>query len=358
MVAFSFAILYIDCSVKLIPINRMSDAQWLSYHQLRLELRAFAHTDPPAPRFTQEVFRQRTLNIVRQLHGQEYVLFGGKDERAIGWIRFTGVTGDLHLSFDFHHPVIPEGFIRLIAKGLDHRFRTYHYPRAYCMVTQERHKAALRQILPSQEIILLDYELQPARLQQAFVEKWLAVFQESHPGFRFELCIDLPDEVRDDYIRLNTIFQRDLPLGGYRLDSTPWTLESLEKLVTVNAHNGQQFFLLFLLNPEGERIGFTELTAHMETGKCAQGMTGVLADYRGRGLAQALKAEMLRQITTLVPKISVITTHTSPSNLAMRHINETLGFVQRTETVQYTFLAEPTSAYLRLGHEKDAGGKE
>jgi RimJ/RimL family protein N-acetyltransferase len=346
--AFAFAIgtEYIDSTVKLIPINRLTESQWHAYHQLRLALRAYALSDQPPPRHGPDVFRARTLKTVTQLQGQEYVLFWGREDRAIGWLRFSGATGDLHVSFDFHHAELPEGFVRLIAKGLDHRFRNYHYPRGYCLVNQERHKVAMRQLMPSQEIILLDYELRPQDLNHERVAAIRTQFQADPQGFSLALTTNLPEEVWEDYIRLNTTFRRDLPLDGQLLETTPWTFDSLKRLAAVNLYNGQNFYVLFLVNAEGERVGLSEITVHSETGKCAQGMTGVLAPYRGRGLAQVLKAEMLHQLAGLVPNMTAITTHTAPTNLQMRHINEQLGFRHTVAMAQYTLMPEAIQAYL------------
>jgi hypothetical protein len=339
--------------VKLIPINRMSEAQWLAYYQLRLDLRAYTDKEAGAPRYNLEQFQKRTYTIVRQLHGQEYVLFRSRDEKAIGWIRFTGATGDLHINFDYIDAVLPEGFIRLIAKGMDHRFRTYHYPGAFSMVTQERHKVALRRMNPSQEIELLEMEVKPDQVQQAALDAWLADFYARHPGFQLAFASNLPVEVQEDFVQLNKTLKREMPLGGESINSTPWTLESLQRLINVNVQNGQEFYIVFLLNPDGERIGLTELTVHKETGKCAQGLTGVLAPYRGLGMAQALKAEMLRMANALLPTWTVISTHTSPSNHAMRHINAAMGFVHTITSSHFNFLPHPVADYLQQGHEKN-----
>lgn len=343
--------------MKLIPINRMTEAQWLAYYQMRLDLRAYADKEAAAPRYNLEQFKHRTYTIVRQLHGQEYVLFRSRDEKAIGWIRFTGATGDLHINFDFIDPVLPDGFIRLIAKGMDHRFRNYHYPGGFCMVTQERHKVALRSLNPNQEIRLMEMEVKPEEVQQAVVDAWLADFYARHPGFQLAFCSNLPEEVREDFVWLNKTLKLEMPLGGESIDSTPWTLESVQRLINVNVQNGQEFFTVFLLNPAGERVGLTELTVHKETGKCAQGLTGVLSPYRGRGMAQALKAEMLRMTQALLPTWTVISTHTSPSNLAMRHINTAMGFVHTVTSSHFHFRPQPIADYLQQGHEKDQPAK-
>jgi RimJ/RimL family protein N-acetyltransferase len=332
--------------VKLIPINRLTEAQWLAYYQLRLELRFYAQANPPPPQFSAEAFRTRTLRTVIQLKGQEYVLFSTKEERPIGWIRFFCTADELKVAFDFHHAVLPAGFVHLIAKGIDHRFRTYHYPRLTSVMTQERHKTALRALLPSQELIYLDTELEPENIQHAVAAGYLAAFEQQNPAYRFEWCTNLPEAFHTDYIRLNAALQRDLPLAGERLESSIWTHESLKQLAAVNESSNQDIHVLFLLSPEGERVGLSEMTVHASTGKCAQGMTGVLAAHRGRGLAQALKAEMLRRMPELVPNMKVISTSTSVHNHPMRHINRALGFVERSESSNFTILPEDIARYM------------
>jgi RimJ/RimL family protein N-acetyltransferase len=349
--------LYLEFTVKLIPINRMTDAQWLAYYQLRLELRAYVQTDPPPPQYGPEAYKKRTLNIVRELNGQEYVLFQGKEERPVGWIRFSTSSDDLNVSFDYHHRVIPAGFVHLIAKGIDHRLRTYHYPRLSCVMTQERHKAAMQSLLPSQALTFIELELLPANIRHDKAAQYLAAFAETHPGYYFELHSNLPNEVRADYLRLYATLQRDLPLANERLESNTWTPEGLERLLAVNATSNQEFHLIFLCNPSGERIGLTELTVHTVNGKCAQGMTGVLAPYRGRGLAQALKAEMLRHLPVLSPNLSVINTSTSEHNHPMRHINLSLGYAQKGESSHFIFLPAAIEHYMQANRNHPGPGQ-
>jgi len=57
-----------------------------------------------------------------------------------------------------------------------------------------------------------------------------------------------------------------------------------------------------------------------------QGLTGVLEDYRGRGLGKWLKAEMLIYIENHIPDARFIVTGNADHNAPMVSINERLGF--------------------------------
>ena len=76
----------------------------------------------------------------------------------------------------------------------------------------------------------------------------------------------------------------------------------------------------------GRWIGFTCVTHHPQGGFLFNEMTGVLRDYRGRGLAIALKAKLIDFARTLTPPVGTIRTYNDAANTPMLAVNRKLGY--------------------------------
>ncbi|MCK5047090.1 MAG: hypothetical protein KAS22_10960, partial [Candidatus Heimdallarchaeota archaeon] len=68
-----------------------------------------------------------------------------------------------------------------------------------------------------------------------------------------------------------------------------------------------------------------------------QGLTGVLEEYRGRGLGKWLKAEMLMYIENHIPDARFLVTGNADHNAPMNSINERLGFKPYKNETSYKF---------------------
>jgi RimJ/RimL family protein N-acetyltransferase len=162
----------------------------------------------------------------------------------------------------------------------------------------------------------------------------------------FELTENLPDTCHEDYVALHGRFLADLPLGDQSNMMTPPTHADLIRLSNTMVENKQHMLILFLRNPKGERVGFSELTVSGESGKAVQGLTGLLPAYRGQGLAKALKAKLFLLAQACVPSLRYISTTTSPHNARMMHINLEMGFKIEQQTSQVTITPEDVDRFL------------
>jgi GNAT superfamily N-acetyltransferase len=92
----------------------------------------------------------------------------------------------------------------------------------------------------------------------------------------------------------------------------------------------------FVALADGEIVGYSGLMRHDNPGVAEDGLTVVRRDWRGRGLARALKQ---REIAWAAANgLGEIVTWTQRGNEAMRHVNERLGYALRSECI--TVLAE------------------
>ena len=80
--------------------------------------------------------------------------------------------------------------------------------------------------------------------------------------------------------------------------------------------------------------------------RVSQYLTAVARPWRGRGLAKALKARMLRLVRDEQPEVKVMSTYNAVVNAPMLSINTRLGFVRHKEIGTYQAGRDALAAYL------------
>ncbi len=89
---------------------------------------------------------------------------------------------------------------------------------------------------------------------------------------------------------------------------------------------GREMRLTIAMHESGEIGAFTELRVSSGSTVAFTDDTGTVAAHRGKGLARAVKLESLRRVRGDHPELDVVTTMNAEENVAMRHINESVGF--------------------------------
>ncbi len=80
--------------------------------------------------------------------------------------------------------------------------------------------------------------------------------------------------------------------------------------------------------------------------RVSQYLTAVARPWRGRGLAKALKARMLRLVRERQPGVAMMSTYNAISNAPMLSINTRLGFIRRKEVGTYQIGRNTLAAWL------------
>lgn len=130
--------------------------------------------------------------------------------------------------------------------------------------------------------------------------------------------------------KLDSTLDRDIPTNDVHAEPPPF-----EEFVKY--FDGPEYDLNALIlaaNDEGEWIGISQLGFQEGTNIGWTFLTGVLPEYRGRGIALALK---LRAIDAALARgCSLILTDNHESNVPMRAINRKLGFVPDAPGISYS----------------------
>ncbi len=128
--------------------------------------------------------------------------------------------------------------------------------------------------------------------------------------------------------RLHNILLGDIPSSE---EHTDVDLEQFKKSIYDNPNLIPEANLIALYN--GEYIGETNLWTNQSAEHWDTGLTGVLKEYRGKGVATALKVISLRYAKE--KGCPFVKTWNDTTNVGMLHINERLGFERKPAWITF-----------------------
>jgi GNAT superfamily N-acetyltransferase len=136
------------------------------------------------------------------------------------------------------------------------------------------------------------------------------------------------DDWKQELHLLHSTVERDIP-APFPISGTPFKVFEVQNLGRQFVGDG------FLVALDGERlVGLTEMQRVEDAQReVSQRLTGVHPDYRGRGIAVALKSQAV--IWAAEAGFMSIRTHNAQSNGPMLAINDQLGFERNHATIVY-----------------------
>jgi mycothiol synthase len=150
-------------------------------------------------------------------------------------------------------------------------------------------------------------------------------------GIRLLSFADVPD-TEENWRRLyelDEVVDRDIPTNGPRHEFPPF--EQWRK-----AQEGPEWdprAVILAENEAGDWIGLSALSFQEGTNIAWTNITGVLPEYRGRGIALALKLQAIA--AAQARGCPLVTTENHEDNAPMRAINKKLGFTPDAPGVSY-----------------------
>lgn len=134
------------------------------------------------------------------------------------------------------------------------------------------------------------------------------------------------DELAQTYARSRSAMD-DMPMDDAAYEPDVWDVTRLHRVAEAVAKRGDLLLTTAALTGDGEIAGFTELVVDGDgTGDGQHYGTGVMPEHRGRGLARWMKAEQIAHVRGRFPQLAGLLADTADSNVAMRRVNETLGY--------------------------------
>ncbi len=144
-------------------------------------------------------------------------------------------------------------------------------------------------------------------------------------GFRLVTWLArVPDEHLAAFVRAREAMD-DAPAPD-DLDFPTWTAETVRASEASLARRDRERRVTVAIDADGEIGSFTELRVSRGSTLGFTDDTGTVAARRGRGLARAVKVESLRRLRADHPEVDVVSTSNAEENVAMRRLNESIGF--------------------------------
>jgi GNAT superfamily N-acetyltransferase len=161
-------------------------------------------------------------------------------------------------------------------------------------------------------------------------------------GLRWE-CYEkrVPREVLLGLLPTFTALLGDMPLGALEIAPIRAEIDNYDRWYETMDRVGGAHHVVILRTPEGDVAGLTDAGWDSRTPTIIhQYLTGVARPWRGRGLARALKARMLRLIRDCQPEAATMITHNAEKNAPMLAINARVGFKIYRRFVDYQISRE------------------
>ncbi len=157
----------------------------------------------------------------------------------------------------------------------------------------------------------------------------------------------IPEELLPSITDLLNQVMDDVPHDDLAMEPEQLTPEQMRLWEQSALASDNRFLILVGRDRGGKLAGMTMMTWRKHLPYLVeQGITGVLSEYRGNGLARCLKATMLEQLMTEYPEVQFVRTDNANSNAGMLAINRALGFrPYRSETL-WQIPTERILAYL------------
>jgi RimJ/RimL family protein N-acetyltransferase len=148
----------------------------------------------------------------------------------------------------------------------------------------------------------------------------------------------------------------DVPQGSLEMPPIRVEIEAFDEWYECLDRTEGTHHLVLLREQDGTVVGFSEARWDNRTPKAAyQLLTAIARTWRGRGLARAVKAAMLRQVRAFHPGAEEMRTSNDEVNAAILSINMRLGFNVQRRHVDYQITRAELDVKLttRVGPRQD-----
>jgi len=184
------------------------------------------------------------------------------------------------------------------------------------------------------------YLLKKDNLNYKLIEEWQITAEKANQDIRLELFSDLPDEKIDDYSKFLTGLFNDVPKPEV---PTIYNITGDRTRRSQKVHNerGDITYRLLAFNEKNQFVGNSFVFVIKKTDKYPyQGMTGVINEYRSRGIGKWLKAVLSKLIFDKHSDIEGLITEVFPYNTNMVEINRQIGYKKIGEKGEYIMTKE------------------
>jgi RimJ/RimL family protein N-acetyltransferase len=192
-------------------------------------------------------------------------------------------------------------------------------------------------------------ELRLRDLDRELLRRWNQIGEGLADEFDLELrTLPFPEEELASIAALRSAITDSMPWGDLDRETETMTPAFIREWEDALASQSMERWTLFLRHRATKAYaGYTEVFWNFRRPHILQqGDTGVLPQFRGRGLGRWLKAAMLDKVLRERPRVEVVRTGNAASNAAMLRINQELGFKPFLTSYTWQVSLDSVFAYL------------
>ncbi len=179
------------------------------------------------------------------------------------------------------------------------------------------------------------------------MKKWINENPAVTDGVTIETFEDVPEDYIEEYSRLYTFALNLVPKGEEEWEAII-TPEARRKDEKRHKEKGSVWITKVSKEANGNLSGLTEIFYNEENSHfISQELTGVLPEYRSRGLGKWLKAEMLFYIKDRFPNIKYLITGNADINAPMLAINKQMGYKKRAHWTSFKFVKSEMESFIK-----------
>jgi GNAT superfamily N-acetyltransferase len=223
----------------------------------------------------------------------------------------------------------------------------YNKTRIIGSLTSEASRRFVQRIGGNEALAYQVNQLELKSVDWNLMTNWVVEGSQRSPDLSMNFYLSIPDSILEPYCTvytevLNQAPRNEIIFGDEVYTPARWRIEEAKARDT-----GRTWISAVAIAKNGDIAGLTDVGYEPSTPKIMfQYLTGVQADYRGRGLGKWLKAAMLLKIRDEYPDMEVISTSNTTSNEPMLAINEKMGFKKKLESYMFEVDVQKVKEYL------------
>ncbi|MCK4572908.1 MAG: hypothetical protein KAU36_00990 [candidate division Zixibacteria bacterium] len=331
-----------------------SEEHWRSYFDLLVKIKVRFKTMLSSRSWEQ--MRDRVASFCEMDEGFHPMVVSDGDE-IIGWgqlwVRDTDApepAGDI--SLDAYYDEIPRKFVHRVASEIEPLMKHHGCIRAHSMTESQRISDAIRMWRPRELNRVDRFRLYRKKANLEAIDHWLKTIPAANSDLRLELFDPVPEEHLPAYVETFERFINEMPTEREELQPYRITIESARKQTEWRQKNNVHLYTYALLNQQDNLVAHSNASINeLNPADVYQAITGVLEEYRGRGIAKWLKAALFRKIGEDFPANESMTTDMRAVNEPIQAVNRQMGYVLESQGNEFETSVNDLSRWLQ--EEKD-----